>query len=212
MKRVFIFLHGAEKETFLRLKPKEEESIICADSGISLARKIKYSPKKVILIGDLDSVSKKDISWCKDNKINIKKYSPNKDFTDGDLALALACKKYGTKIQKVVLGGVSSVMDHTLGNIFSAIPFVNKGHKISFHTKRQRIYLIREDLIIKKTKSHVISLVPLEKIIVSTKGLQWKLQNEIIYPYKSKTLRNKAISEKVEIKISKGILLVIESW
>src|SRR3990167_8310341 len=78
MKRVFIFLHGAEKETFLRLKPKEEESIICADSGISLARKIKYSPKKVILIGDLDSVSKKDISWCKDNKINIKKYSPNK--------------------------------------------------------------------------------------------------------------------------------------
>ena len=116
--RVFIFLHGADRQTFLKLKPKIDEVIICADSGIKLAMELPYKAKKLFLIGDLDSVSKTERLWCEKNAVPILKYPENKDFTDGDLALQYACSKYSQENQKIILGGLSSLLDHTFGNIF----------------------------------------------------------------------------------------------
>lgn len=87
MERIFIFLYGADFNTLMKLKPKLEEPIICADSGILLAKKLKHRPKNLTLIGDLDSVSKQTLKWCKNNKVKIIKHPTNKDFTDGHLAL-----------------------------------------------------------------------------------------------------------------------------
>ncbi len=211
--RVFIFLHGADKETFLKLKPKIEEPIICADSGIKLAMDLPYKPKSIILIGDLDSVSKQDLDWCKKNNISMKKYPENKDFTDGELALQYACKKFVSKHPKIILGGVSSLMDHTLGNILSTVPFVEEGHKISFSVKNQTVYLMKDKLKLNNCKGHTVSLIPLVKTeIISTSGLEWELKKEKILPYKSRTLRNEAIENNVKIEIKEGLVIVVESW
>ena len=211
--RVFIFLHGAEKKTFLSLKPKREEPIICADSGIKLAMDLPYKPKNLLLIGDLDSVSKQDQAWCKRNNIPIQKYPENKDFTDGELALQYACKKYPKKEGKIILGGVSLLMDHTLGNILSTVPFVKGGHAVSFSLKNQFIYITKDSLKVNNCKDHTISLIPLVKTeIISTSGLEWQLSKENILPYKSRTLRNKARENQVKIEIKEGLIIVIESW
>ena len=211
--RVFIFLHGADKKTFLSLNPKIEEPIICADSGIQLALELPYKPKKLVLVGDLDSVSKKQRDWCKRNKYSIEQHPIEKDFTDGELALREACKQYPQKYSKVVLGGVSSLMDHTLGNILSTIPLVEKGHRISFFIPYQTMYVVKSSQKINNCKGHTISIIPIMKTkVMKTKGLQWKLEKETIVPYKSRTLRNKAIEKSIEIKIKEGLILIIESW
>lgn len=211
--RVFIFLHGADKKTFLQLKPKADEPIICADSGMRLLKELPYKPQKALLVGDLDSISKKEQEWWKRNKHPVQKYPINKDFTDGELAFMTACKNYNTDVRKVVLGGVSSLLDHTLGNIFSAVPFIKKNHNIIFVTEKQKIYLIRDRIEISSCKNHTFSLIPLEHtMVIDTKGLQWKLKNERISSFQSRTLRNKAIENTIEIHIKEGILLLIESW
>ena len=213
MKRVFIFLYGADLSTFLALKPKAEEPIICADSGIELAMILPFQPKDVTLIGDLDSVSKKALSWCKKNSHLIIQQPQEKDFTDGHLAIAYACECYGKAIEKIILGGITQQLDHTLGNILPAVPLINGGHKLIFLKKSQKIYLVNTSLNIKNCMSHTISLIPLPiAVIKNTKGLQWKTKNETIDSYQSRTLRNKAINDEVEITMSSGTLMVVESW
>jgi len=211
MKRVFISLYGAELPVFMKLNPKASEPIICADSGILLVKKLKYNPKNVVLIGDLDSVSKKDLEWCMKNKFKIIKHHINKDFTDGHLAIEYACENYPRDIEKIIIGGVTNQLDHTLGNILPAIPFVEEGHIIRIVNDKQGIYLTNKDINIYNCKGHTISLIPLkETFITKTYGLKWKLDNETIYPYQSRTLRNLATKSKASVNISSGILMTIE--
>ncbi len=213
MDRVFIFLYGADMNTFVKLMPNPNEPIICADSGILLAKKLEWTPRNLTLIGDLDSVPKQAIKWCRNNNFNILKHPMNKNLTDGHLALEYACKNYPKNTKKIVIGGLSSQLDHTLGNILPAIPFIRKGHKIDIFDKRQIIHLSSTNVKLVGCKNHVISLVSIENTSVrKTKGLKWKLSNEIINPYQSRTLRNIAINNIVEINISSGLLMVIESW
>ncbi len=213
MKRVFIFLYGAALDVFMRLKPKPNEPIICADSGIYLARKLKYRPKNLVLIGDLDSVQKNTLIWCKKNNFKIIQHPQNKDFTDGHLAIKYACKRYPKNIEKIIIGGITNILDHTLGNILPAVNFVEKGHEIKILNKRQNVYLSNAKIEIKDCKEHTVSLVPIKKTFVGkTNGLKWKLNDEIIYPYQSRTLRNLAAESNICIDIKSGVLMVIESW
>lgn len=213
MKRVFIFLYGAELDVFMGLKPKPNEPIICADSGIYLARKLKFKPKNLVLIGDFDSVQKNTLIWCKKNNFKIIQHPQNKDFTDGHLAIGYACKKYQKETEKIIIGGVTNRLDHTMGNILPAVNFVEKGHEIKIINKRQNVYLLNNKIEIKDCKNHIISLVPIkETLVIKTKGLKWKLNDEIILPYHSRTLRNLAVKSKVSVAIKYGVLMVIESW
>ncbi len=213
MKRVFIFLYGAELNTFMKLKPKQDEQIICADSGILLAQKLEFTPKNLILIGDLDSVPKSALNWSKKNNFEVLKLPTNKDLTDGHLAIEYACKNYSKNVEKVIIGGVTNKLDHTLGNILPAIPFVEDGHRIKFVNKNQIIYLCDKPIELNNCKDHILSLIPLkESKIKKTEGLKWKLTNEIIKIPQSRTLRNIAVHHKVKIEISSGVLIVVESW
>lgn len=213
MSRVFIFLHGAEKETFLKLKPQVDEPIICADSGIQLAMNLSYAPEKLFLIGDLDSVSKKEIAWCRKNNYAIQKYPIDKDYTDGELAFQKACTNYDKSVEKIILGGISSLLDHTLGNILSAVPFFEQGHNFYFLTENQRIYFVQGKKNIHTLKGCTISIIPLKETrILHTKGLQWEIKNESFQPFQSRSLRNKALQKDVELQLKEGLLLLIESW
>ncbi|MDP3728907.1 MAG: thiamine diphosphokinase [bacterium] len=210
--RIFIFLHGADKQVFLKLKPKIEEPIICADSGIKLVLDLPYKPKNLLLIGDLDSVSKKEKMWCEENNYSIKKYPENKDCTDGELAFSYACKKY-PKASKIIIGGISSLLDHTLGNIFSLVTLVENGQRASVYTTNQIIYVTKNTQKIKNCKGHTISIIPLKKTkVLKTKGLEWPLEKETIIPYKSRTLRNKAIEKNIEIQLKEGLVIIVQSW
>lgn len=212
MKRVFIFVYGADFNTFMKLNPKPEEPIICADSGIFLAKKLRYKPRNLFLIGDLDSVPKQVIKWCKNNKIKVIKHPTNKDFTDGHLALEYACKNYPNS-EKIIIGGITNQLDHTLGNIFPAVSFVEKGHKIKILDDRQVVYISNKTIELTNCNKHSISLIPLkETFVTKTEGLKWKLNNELINIFQSRTLRNLAIKPKVKISIKSGILMVIDSW
>ncbi len=214
IKRVFVLLYGSELSVFIKLRPKPEEPIICGGTGISLIKKLKHIPRNIILSGDLDSIPKKDLDWCKKNKnVKIMKYPEDKDFTDGHLALDYICKKYNKKVDKIVLGGITNQLDHTLGNIFPIIPNIKRGHSIKFINKRQVIYLSNKQIELYNCKNHIISLIPIESTLVKkTEGLKWKLVNEKIGLYQSRTLRNLAANNKVKIEFSTGVLMVIESW
>ncbi len=100
-----------------------------------------------------------------------------------------------------------------MGNILPTVHLIEEGHIIKILNKRQKIYLISKSIYINDCKSHTISLIPLKNShINNTEGLKWKLKNENINMFQSRTLRNIALSNQVKIDISSGVLMVIESW
>ena len=213
MDRVFIFLYKADLKIFKQLKPKKEEIIICADSGIKLARKLWYKPKKLILIGDLDSVENSDVEWCNKNNFEIIKYPENKDKTDGELVIEYDCKNFDTDTRKIVVGGITDRIDHTLGNISAIIPYIKEDHKFEFHIEKENIFITSKSILLRSKKNNKISLMPIERVLeVKTRGLKWELENENIELYSTRTLRNEAIKEKLTIEFKKGVLMIIETW
>lgn len=210
MKKVYVLLEGG-KVDIKDFKFTKQDIIICADGGIKRILNKKID-SKIIYFGDFDSVEKKKII---NKKIEIKEYPMDKDTTDGELAIQYACNTFGLNIKKIIIGGVTDRLDHTFGNLLSLIPFIKKGHYFEWKGNRIHSYISKNGKINfstkRKRKISIISILNSTKE-VETKGLRWALKKETIYPYKSRTLRNEAISDKVDIRFKNGILMVIETW
>ena len=112
MKKVYVLLAGGKVDTkFLRFKKRD--ILVCADGGIKRVLG-RVGKNKIVLLGDFDSVNKKMIEK---KKVEILEFPKDKDMTDGELAVEYVCKHYDKTIKKIVFGGVSDRLDHTLENI-----------------------------------------------------------------------------------------------
>ena len=68
-----------------------------------------------IVIGDFDSISSHEIKWITEKAVETRRFPPEKDQTDFELALDHAMKIGCKEIQ--VFGALGGRMDHTLANI-----------------------------------------------------------------------------------------------
>ncbi len=85
--------------------------VVAVDAGAEALRAAGRSPD--ILVGDLDSVSSDALAWVRAQGARVEKHAPEKDFTDGALALDLV-RDYG---EVTFLGGGGARVDHALGNL-----------------------------------------------------------------------------------------------
>lgn len=208
MKRVFILLEGG-KADLSHFKFNKEDIFICADGGYKriLNKNLK---NKIVLVGDFDSIKKNDVIG---KNIEIKEFPKDKDLTDGELAVKYSCEDFGINIPKIIIGGVTDRLDHTLGNLLILVPYVKRGHHFEIYGNRLKAYISSKNIKIKTKAKRIISIIPLEKIHnANIHGLKWKLKNENIPLYKSRTLRNGALKENVVITFDNGVMLVIETW
>ena len=88
---------------------KDNDMIICADSGYAHAKKMHITPD--VVLGDFDSYKKDDVI-CDD----IKVYPMKKDFTDSEIAADYAIKNGADEI--LFLASTGGRLDHTLANIY----------------------------------------------------------------------------------------------
>ena len=208
MERVFILLEGGNVD-LNQFNFNKNDIFICADGGIKriLDRKLK---NKIIYIGDFDSVEKEVI---KKYNFEIKEFSKDKNKTDGELAIEYTCKNFNKNIKKIIIGGITDRLDHTIGNILVCIPKIKEGHKFEFYGDKIKCYLASKSITLETRINNKISLIALEKISnAQTSGLKWELKNEDIFSYNSRTLRNESIKSLVKVKFDKGILMIIETW
>lgn len=198
MRAVIIGNGNIKNYEYIKGKINNSDFIICADGGYNHAKVMGITPN--VLIGDFDSA--KNYESVKDRI----EYPTRKDFTDGELAVKYAVEHGYEDIVLIAMTG--NRLDHTMADIMLLLECKN-GVVIDDNNE---IYLLKDSVSVKGSKGQTISIIPLgcDAIGVSTKGLEYPLNNETLYLGSSRGISNVMIEEKCEINITNGMALVIK--
>jgi thiamine pyrophosphokinase len=217
MSRVLIFANGElpdlEKARKL-LKP--DDAIICADGGTRHALALGLSPRFVV--GDMDSATQDEIQRLNQDGIPIELHPRDKNETDLELTLNRALEQKPSSIR--IVGALGGRLDQTLGNIsllsdsrlasldcrlddgVEEVFFCRGQPQAPSQAFRGRIEGARSDLV---------SLVPWNGTVtgIRTTGLRWPLNNETLYPDKTRGISNEMLETVAEVSIETGLLLIV---
>jgi thiamine pyrophosphokinase len=208
MKKCIIIGNGKPpgKNIIRYLQSKAYSTIICADGGANSARRLGIIPDYII--GDLDSISKETLKYY-EHKSRIIKIKRQND-TDIEKCLKLANKK---GIEKAVMTGVTGDrLDHTFCNLGIVLKFYNK-IEIEIIADKSLLRAYTRKASIKTSPNEIISLYGFdEKTIITAKGLKYPLIKTALPFGKKESTSNVAISDKIELNISGGMVFVIRDF
>ena len=185
------------------LQKSGAKTIIAADGGANSAYKLGITPNYII--GDFDSIKPK-VKKHFSAKSEIIKYE-RQDDTDVEKALKFAIKeKYETVY---LLGGTGNRMDHSICNLGIVLKYFSQIKIILLHGKTI-LNPYSENIILQTIPNETISLYAFDdKTKITSKGLKYPLNNSTLRFGVSESTSNVALGNKVELKISGGIIFVI---
>ena len=194
-KKVFLLLNGAKPSV---LPDLSSYHLICAvDGAYNFLQSKKIVPD--LVTGDFDSIIK-----IPSNTEVIK--TEDQNYTDFEKTLLILKEKGFIHID--VYGGSGLEHDHFLGNISTALKLKDELN-ITFFDDYGKYFFIKNSFTIQQVLHKTISLVPFpEAHNITTKGLQYPLQNESLFFGTRIGTRNKSVSDMVSISFKKGNLLV----
>ncbi len=180
---------------YIKSKLRDDDFIICADGGLRHINNLGINAD--IAIGDFDSAEKNDY-------IKNYVYPPEKDFTDGELAVNDAIDNGYSEILLLAMTG--SRLDHTFTNIFQ----LTKSENISLIDDDNEVHIIKNTLEIKGMKGATLSIIPVYRNLVgvTATGLYYPLINETLYFGQSRGNSNVITDDICTISVSDGIGIV----
>lgn len=190
------------------LKYCKDSFVVCADYGIKNFINLEILPD--LIIGDLDSSDEECKKFIEDKKIKLIKLNTRKDFTDSESALSYLIENKYDEI--TLLSVTGSRLDHTLSNIFLLEKYFDKA-KIKIIDNNNEIYYIEEgEYILSKDNYKYLSIISIsDKILLSSQGLSYEVENSIINRAASLGVSNEIVDEKAKIILHKGKALIIKS-
>jgi thiamine pyrophosphokinase len=206
IKRIVIFANGnlpnLEKARALL---REDDFIIAADGGTRHVLALDRTPNTII--GDLDSLPANfDISKFDDDVIL---YPKDKNETDLELAIQHALTLNPEQV--IIIAALGGRLDQTLGNIALILHPSREAFVLRLDDGVEEVFFCRDQVQVFGTSGDTVSLIPWQGEVtgIVTTGLKWPLQNEILYPQKTRGISNEMISEIATIKINSGLLLIV---
>lgn len=207
MKGLLIAAGNPPDKDLIKETASKVDIVVCADGGLKYTLDSGIVPD--IVMGDFDSLPEEYFGKI-NSDVEVKKFPPEKDFTDTEIALKKMCDRGCTDI--TILGAIGTRMDHVLGNFFTLIE-VNKegatGRILDSHNEVE--YLTLGEAKVNKGGFKYISIIPLEETMVSTKGFKYEVKALTIKPGMTIGISNELLDEEGEIEIHKGSCFVIKS-
>ncbi|HEY59383.1 MAG TPA: thiamine diphosphokinase [Anaerolineae bacterium] len=209
-RRAVIFANGELKkpqELMRYLKP--DDFLVAADGGVNHILRLHLQPN--LVIGDLDSVTASERTVLERQKAEISQFPCDKDETDLELALQEVISRGFNTI--MIAAGLGGRLDQTLGNIFLLLQPQYEKHDIRFEDGKQEVILIRDACEIHGNPGDSVSLLPLLGPVegIVTEGLKFTLDNETLYPYKTRGISNEIKNTLSKVSIKHGFLLCVHS-
>ena len=188
------------------------QNIIAGDKGLEALYQLKIIPNHVV--GDFDSVSPEILEFYKkQSQIIFHTFNAEKDNTDTDIAFKLAIQLKSSKI--TILGALGKRMDHAIANIHILKDALEANIPCQIIDEHNRIYLINKEMTLEKDKVYgkYISLIPLTSEVkdLTLTGFKYPLNNYDLPIGTSLGVSNEIVENIAQIKMKKGILIVIES-
>ncbi|MEI7506325.1 MAG: thiamine diphosphokinase [Actinomycetes bacterium] len=185
-------------------------TVICADSGLDHALSLGLMPH--VFLGDMDSVSQRALERSLEETWKVISYDPLKDQTDTELALHYASSQGFTDITLLwgsgdridhVLGVLAALSHESLSSIQNLVAWIGTDRVEVMHGPRS----YHDEVIVGST----VSLMPLGRSVagVTTHGLQWNLDREVLTSQSARGVSNIAEELKISIKIESGVLAVV---
>jgi thiamine pyrophosphokinase len=195
-----------KKEFYKNFFFENREDIFCADGGLKYIKELNLFPKE--LWGDLDSVSQEELEWARTQKAQIKKFSREKDETDGELLIKSLKKRGYEKIK--IFSGLGGRVDHFLTNL-------NLGFKyegLEFYGDNEQIIVLKKSTKIVEIKNKTISFIPFSDQVtkLTLKGVKYPLENYTLERGSSRCMSNIAIENEIDIEFENGKLLCMINY
>lgn len=208
MQRIILFANGElpdlkKVRAFLRA----EDYIMCADGGTRHALALKLTPN--LVIGDMDSLQKSHWQRLKKSGISIELFPRDKNETDLELAINRAVDMKPEQI--VIVAALGGRLDQTLGNITLLTDPRLAEVDVRLDDGVEEIFICRDQAQIWGRSGDTVSLIPWQGAVtgIQTTDLKWSLQDETLYPDKTRGISNEMNGEAASVSIRSGLLLVI---
>lgn len=208
------------------LENKKYEKIIAVDGGLAFTQEIGLMPTDIV--GDFDTVDEEILTAYEHQEgVSIRRFQPEKDDTDSEIAVKLALEYGSTQID--ILGASGTRLDHTIGNIRLLGLIHQASGKVCdrqlcdepicayIYDKNNRVRLVEKECVIRKTEAYgkYVSILPFTQRVegITLRGFKYPLENHTMDILEAPTLgiSNEIVGEEGCITAKAGILLVIES-
>ncbi len=200
-KAVVICAGSIENYEYIKSFINKDDFVICADGGVSHAKKMGVVPN--LTVGDFDSYNGKLTG-------EVRRFKPEKDFTDSDIAVKAAIEKGYDEI--LLLGASGTRLDHTLANIGLLKYICEHGAKGTLIDENNIISVINSDTVVTREEGWHLSLIPIGRVEgLTLEDLKYTLEDYTLDFSQSLAVSNEFTDKDAIIKIKKGSLIVIKS-
>ena len=203
------------------LAARRFDHVIAVDAGVLAAEKLGL--KVDYLVGDFDTLGDQALrKWENIPGITVKKYSPEKDDTDMEIAVKLALELEKGRAafrffpeQVLLLGATGTRLDHTLANIFMLEQFEAAGVSACILDANNRISAHHAGFSFERGEKFgkYISFAALTPAVcgLTLKGFSYPLDRYTLLQKSSRCVSNEAEEEDLLVEFSDGTLLMVES-
>lgn len=166
----------------------------------------------VVAIGDFDSTSRGEFEKLKKIIPTVKKYSPEKDFTDTELAVKYAIKQKPSSI--ILYGGSGTRLDHTMGTINLLKRCQKLGIPAAFRDMTNEVVVVgRGRTILKRREGcRYVSVLPITSSIqITLSNFKYEITKKTIFRGQTIGISNEFTGRQATITIRRGLAFVIQS-
>jgi thiamine pyrophosphokinase len=208
LQRIIIFANGElpDKDK-IRAILQDDDYIICADGGTRHASALDLKP--ALVIGDMDSTESTHLKRLRADGVAIELFPRDKNETDLELAIQRAIELDPKEI--VIVAALGCRLDQTLANIALLSDLRLSTLDVRLDDGVEEIFFCRDQAEVNGRSGDIVSLIPWQGAVtgVLTKNLKWFLDNETLYPEKTRGISNELIADTATIKIESGLLLIV---
>jgi thiamine pyrophosphokinase len=208
--RIIIYSGGALGAWSLEdIQP--DDVYVGADRGALFL--VQHGIKPDIALGDFDSVDAEELALIQHNSKQLLSCDPvMKDLTDTEMAFNWAVIQKPKEI--IMYGALGTRLDHSLANVHLLVKALHNNILCTIVDPFNRVRVINRSVKLEQTSrfSHV-SLLPLSPEVtgITLEGFQYPLNEATLTIGQSLGISNCIVETSGFIRISQGLLLVIES-
>jgi len=184
--------------------------IVAADGGARLADKLDLSID--LLIGDMDSLTADEVSAIGASGAEVKRFSPQKDETDLELALKIVVERGVNWIR--IIGATGGRLDQALGNVYLlTLPYLHDVDVRLIAGDQETRLLSAGQHLIHGNEGDTVSLLPIggDALDIKTENLYYPLTHEPLFFGPARGISNVMTADSARVTFDAGRLLLIHT-
>ncbi len=179
--------------------------VVAADAGLDHA--LAAGLAVAVAVGDMDSVSPEALEAAERAGTRIERHPADKDQTDLELALELAARLAD---RVIVIAAAGGRLDHLIGNLAVLASPRWAGVEVEAWMDDARVLAVHGSRVLDAEPGATVSLFALGgPARVTTTGLVWSLDGDVLEPLSSRGVSNRAATANPEVTVSEGVVLAV---